>query len=417
MDKKTQGAWLIHHTSKLQGVENQTEFGEIYSAGKAGILLSAISADNQMQLTNERLKALANASNINALEFPAIKQLLKDKNIIDIGNTGIEVLGITSASVLTNTSNIFDSLDPSPIQYSYLNLAEKASCAPIKKSEAGEEISDTLKLSKEQLDQVFTRSEQVGFVDFEKLDQTDNLYFNGNIFRREYSRKISSVLSSLNGEENRKLIEVNQMLKMYGCISVDEAKRVLGVPLFSKISSIGLYDISVVSNDREEAGYLTMPSAFSKYSNSLVEDAFDLAKAFVSSITYGMTKSEHSRGKINHVSALIRTLVNGGSIGPVPAILHDYKVMEMKGVVQVYQGKKGSRIGPMMKLLKKEVGELALQVLTQGNVSEHSLICLPSAAVTNFTGPEVNRVKSRKTVGLSKRATIDMLSALRTGNL
>lgn len=44
-----------------------------------------------------------------------------------------------------------------------------------------------------------------------------------------------------------------------------------------------------------EVGFLTKPSSFSKYSSSDVDDAFDLAKAFVSSLTYGMTKSSHSK--------------------------------------------------------------------------------------------------------------------------
>lgn len=419
MDAKTKGAWVIHHTGKLQGIDNQSEFDEIYSAGKAGILLSAISADETMQISNERLKALATASSINALEFPSIKQLLKDRNLIDFSSSGIEVLGITSASVLTNTSIIFDSLAPSPVQYAYLELAEKASNTPVKKSEVGEEISDIFKLSKTQVEQAFTQSELVGFVDFENVGPEDKekLYFNGNIFRRECSKKINVVLSSLSSEESTKIIEINHMLSSFGCVSVEDAKKILGERLFNKISSIGLYDISIVSNDREEAGYLTMPSAFSKYSNSLVEDAFDLAKAFVSSITYGMTKSEYSRGKITYVSALLGTLIRGGSIGPATAIAHDYNVLEKKGVVQVYQGSKGYRSGPMLRLLKKEVGELALQAIMQGNVSEHSLTSLPSAAVNNYIGPEQNRVKARKNIGLSQRGTIDMLSALRTGKL
>ena len=70
----------------------------------------------------------------------------------------------------------------------------------------------------------------------------------------------------------------------------------------------------------------------------------------------------------------------------------------------------------MMSLLKKEVGELALQAIRHGDVSEHSLLSLPSAAVTRFCGPEHNREKlRRKQIQFSPKATNDMLAVLRTG--
>ena len=66
----------------------------------------------------------------------------------------------------------------------------------------------------------------------------------------------------------------------------------------------------------------------------MVDDAFDLAKAFVSSVTYGMTKSAYARGQIQMVDALLGALVRGESVGPVRAIAEDYKVLELKGVVE-----------------------------------------------------------------------------------
>ena len=65
MDKKTKGSWLIHHTNKLQGVTNQSGYEKTYLAGKAGILLSAISANKDTTVNNDRLAVLARAANIN----------------------------------------------------------------------------------------------------------------------------------------------------------------------------------------------------------------------------------------------------------------------------------------------------------------------------------------------------------------
>ncbi len=54
MDKKTKGSWLIHHTNKLQSVTNQSGYEKTYLAGKAGILLSAISANRQLTVNQGR---------------------------------------------------------------------------------------------------------------------------------------------------------------------------------------------------------------------------------------------------------------------------------------------------------------------------------------------------------------------------
>jgi hypothetical protein len=67
-------------------------------------------------------------------------------------------------------------------------------------------------------------------------------------------------------------------------------------------------------------------------------------------------------------------------------------------------------------LLKKEVGELALQVLTEGDASEQSLQDFPGASVSRYRAPEENRVQSRrKQNALSKKGTKDILLSLRTG--
>lgn len=417
LDKKTKGSWLIHHTNKLQGVTNQSGFEKTFLAGKAGILLSAISANQGITINSEKLEVLAKAANINAtFELPKLIEVLHNQQLIDTSAKGIAVLGVTSAKTLEHTSDIFDALCPSAQENASIGIAERASISPILATDISEELSDTYKLSFSEVNQLFSDSESIGFVDIEKIRDTDKLLFNGNLFRRDTAQKIMTVLDSLKPEEQVKLNELTETLKKIACISVEHAVRLLGLNLFQKVTAIGLFDISVVSNSTEDVGFLTLPSAFSKYSDSMVDDAFDLAKAFVSSITYGMTKSSYARGQIHLVDALLSALVRGESVGPVRAIAEDYKVLELKGVVQVSQGTKNGRSGPMLSLLKKEVGELALQAIRQGDVSEHSLSALPTAAVTKFSGPEQNREKTRrKQTSINPKATNDMLSILRTG--
>lgn len=174
-----------------------------------------------------------------------------------------------------------------------------------------------------------------------------------------------------------------------------------------------MYDISVVNNDQENVAFVTRPAAFSKYGNPLVEDALDLAKAFVSSLTYGMTRSHHARGRITMIEKLMTKLINGAWVGPVDAIGKDYRALELKNVVQVQPNPRG---GHFMKLLKKDIGVVALEVIKAGEAPE-TLLNLPGATVTGYVGPEANREKGRKKQSVAnKNAAKDIVMALRTGS-
>ena len=123
-----------------------------------------------------------------------------------------------------------------------------------------------------------------------------------------------------------------------------------------------------------------------------------------------MTKSSYARGQISAVELLLQALVDGREVGPVRAIGEDYKVLELKGVVSVREGVRNGRRGPMMKLLKREIGELALQAIKQ------SLPDLPSAVITRYIGPEDNRTDiRRKQLAQNPNDTNEMIQALRTG--
>jgi hypothetical protein len=417
MDKKIKGSWLIHHTNKLQSVTNQSNYENTFLSGKAGMLLSAISSDEETIISSKRVEVLAQATSINTVfELPKLLEVLRNRALIDISKSGVAVLGVTTSSALQHTSDIFDSLEPDAKESAAIKLAENASMKPITILEASEELSDCQGLAEVEIEQLLYDAEQIGFVDFEKIEGGNVLLFNGNLFRRETTNKIKKVMDSLSMADQFKLNELTDELRKKACIPVELARVQLGDKLFSKVTAIGLFDINVVSNSSEEVGFLTLPSAFSKFSNSMIDDAFDLAKAFISSITYGMTKSSYERGQIQMVEALLSALVRGESVGPVRAIAEDYKILELKGVVEVKTGTKNNRTGPMLRLLKKEVGELALQAIRQGDVSEHSLTSLPNAAVTRFNGPEHNRERARRSqIKISPRATNDMLSVLRTG--
>ena len=71
-----------------------------------------------------------------------------------------------------------------------------------------------------------------------------------------------------------------------------------------------------------------------------------------------------------------------------------------------------------MRLLKKDVGNLALKVIVDGDISTESLGLLPSASISSYTGPEPTRHYARKNQSTQLKRNIgDILTQLRTGNI
>jgi hypothetical protein len=416
MEKKTSGAWIIHHTNKLQGVKLTTpDYDQIGFAGKCGLVLNALAGSASSDLTNERVNALAKANGISVrLELPVILDELVRQRLIDKGQTGISVLGLTTAQTLEYTADIFDEASPGDCEKVAIELAEKASDLPITKESATEYVADTFHIRNQETVEILKQCEQIGFFDAEDA-AGEQVYFNGNLFRHEDIVKVNSVLRSLSGDDERHVVELADRLKSSGCLAKSEAVKVLGDTLYSKMCAIGFIDENSIGNEAGTFSFVTRPAAFSKFTNSAVDDAFDLAKAFVTSLTYGMTSSPYGRGRIRMIEALMNKLISGASIGPATAIGQDYKVLEMKGVVEVRPLGDGRFY---MRLLKKEVGRLALVVITEGEAGGSPLLELPGVSATRYDGPEVNRtvVRKRQTEPL-KRGVARLLSDLRTGGL
>jgi hypothetical protein len=211
------------------------------------------------------------------------------------------------------------------------------------------------------------------------------------------------------------MTELEDRLKTKGCLEETAARRLLGESAFDKLHSIGVFDVSQVSNEAETTFYVTRPGAFGKFGNTIAEDALDLAKALVASLTYGMTRRAPARGRIRLLNLLLDKLIRGEMLNPSTAAGQDYKILEMRGVVEVKHAG-----GDMfrMRLLKKEVGQYAKKILNCGDVSEESLPILPGASLTAFQGPEHTRAFKRRRITESQRTTTaKLLHEIRTGNI
>lgn len=400
MENRTKGAWIINHTKKLQDFSETANFEDIQLAGKCGIFLSNLAASNEeTKITKEKVDAIATNSNINKrLELPAIKETLKNAQLIDYTKNGeIVVLGITTANILNHTADLFEQNENSEYQKAALEISNYVSDKPIDESLLKEYITDTFKIDSKKQSALFTQSEEVGFVDFEKID-ADKTYFNGNLFKRDNINKTTKVLSSLSSADSKKLNELDTLITKEGCVSLEIAQKLLGEIILSKVKSIGMYDFNEVSNFTHSKIYLTKPSAFSKYGNPFEDDVLDLAKSFIASLIYGMQISSDSRGRIQDYSMLqntLRKLLRGERVGPCTAIGQDYQILEMNRVI-ILEDSNYSRY--YMRLLKYDVAEVALEVIEKGELAEQSTIepTIRSSSVSKFKGPEAHRSEVRR---------------------
>jgi hypothetical protein len=415
VDKQTKGAWVIHRGRKIAGDQRgAAEYSAIDVAAKAASLLVRLAESRQADLSRQKVVAMAKVGGLNPkTELGACLDQLQTRRLIDTGKDGsVSVIGVTGRTALGHAADLFDDNDPQPLERAAIALAELASSAPVRTRPAAEFISDNYKLRRADASEFISEASSIGFVDAEGEGE-DRLLFNGNLFRRETAEKTKKVLDSLSATERSRVCEFEQLLRAKGAIIATEAAKILGTPLFSKLRAAAVFDVNVVSNEAGEHAFVTSPGAFHKFTSPMVDDAFDHAKALVSALAYGMSASATERGRIWGVDLLLRKLLRGEEVGPAPAIENDYRALELERVVEIRQS--GSR--HFMRLLKMEVGQIALEVLSGGNAAAAALEKLPNAGMSGYTPPEAARTVFRKKAqGRESKAQMrTLLSAVRSG--
>jgi hypothetical protein len=406
---------VVHHGRKIAAdLRGPAEYSAIDLAAKAASLLARLAETAQTTLTNDQVRAVAKIGGLNPkTELEACLSQLHQKRLIDRSTTGLSVLGVTGRTALGHAADLFEDNDPQPTERAALDLAELASESPVPAQRAAQFISDTYKLKRDDTADFLQQASEIGFVDAEG-EASDRLLFNGNLFRRDTVGKTNKVLDSLDPREQAKLREFDELLRRRGSVIASAAETMLGATLLAKLKAAALYDMNVVSNEAGDHVFITSPGAFHKFVNPLVDDAFDHAKALVSALSYGMSLSNAGRGRIWGIDLLLGKLIRGGVVGPASAIGNDYRALELERVVKLTDTGGGYY---NMRLLKREVGEIALQVLHGGHAAARVVLeTLPSAGMKGYTPPESARAQFRRTQSRPSRAqTRSLLESVRSG--
>jgi len=318
---RAEGPWCLAGRSRVSGAG---------TAGRATALLSSLAASDDTTLPKSRVEALAKAAGFNPkLELPQILEILKERRLIDVAANGaVAVIGLTSSATAGYATEIFEELEPTKEEKATIVAAELTTEAPQPFDRVAKYVGDEFGIGKADTSDLLEVSQQIGFVDAEGAG-ADRLVFNGNIFKRGTTAKVKRILDSLSSADTTRVAQLESRLGTKGCLNLVESKKILGDQLFEKLHAAGMYDVNFVHNPAGEFGFVTRPAAFHKFNDPMVDDVFDLAKALVAALFYGMSQSSASRGKITMLSALLRNLIAGYEVGPATAIGEDYKVLEV----------------------------------------------------------------------------------------
>ena len=424
MDQSTKGAWLLAQSKSLDAVTGPSaaRLENIAYAGRVGrlynLLRRNVPSDPNPTISAGKIKTVCQLNNIGRASRDQGLAELESAGRIDIATNGaISVLGATTKAVLETAANIFDNGGATPHEEAVLELSEVVATKPLARKVAITRLADIHKIPTQQVVSIIDLCRETAIIDEEGTPDR-RILFNSNTFRDgKFATKAFSVLQGLKPNEQEALSEVQEKLTSQGTMYEQEVKAHLGSSLYRRLLSVGLFDRMEVSNSEEAVGYIASPKDFQKYGRPFEEDPIDDAKALLASLTYGRTRSHKFRGRITLPEELLRALITGREVGGpsgVRAIGEDYRELERRQVVQVTpRSSDGSRC--TFRLLKKDVGELAL-TLVRGEAGAEEALLMDGHPVTSFKGPHRARTEIRRknTVG-DRRFVAEAIDRLRTG--
>ncbi len=421
MDARTKGAWVLSQSKNLDAVTGTgaARLENISYAGRIGRLYNLLRRNvaNDPSPSVDKM-TIAQSCKLVGIDRPTREaglRILQQSGRVDVARNGsISVLGATSKAVLEATTEIFDDLEPSSEEEAVLDLSEKVSEKPLARAEATVFVADTHKIPEAQTETLVDLCKNTALID-EVSDRGRTILFSSHTFRDgQYASKALQVLDALKADEASRLREVQDKLRMNGALYDADVETMLGADLYRRLISVGFFDRMEVSNNTETVGYIASPNDFQKYGRPFEEDPIDDAKALIASLTYGQTRSNYYRGNITMPAALLHALISGREIGKngIRAIGEDYKELEARQVVKVTQTGHNRYT---MRLLKKDVGELALTIIRGGTAAQEAVL-MDGSAATSFKGPHSVRTefRAKNSVG-DKRYLAEALDRLRSG--
>lgn len=378
------GYWSIATQKHLKEFKvdspNFDELDKLNIAGKTGRFLGAIRGNVSIE-NIKKLEKMAGLYGIQPTELQYIilpkleevsegkVELVKDKtdNI-----TGLREYIYTNEEVLGITGKLFEQQGPTDIQRIAIETMDATKKLPYYQNELIQVLCNE-GFKEKDIELSFALQEQFKLVQrLNKVKRKDPIISNEYIWGANHE-KIAMAISDISWDKKQDLKQI-----------IDLVQRTQGFPseqltgfdktlllLAKKIGMLNPIKIISSRNISKEFEFCANISGADSYSDDILDDV----KLLLASIRFGENYTQHSR--LYDPGQFLRCLIKYGEVGPHDANASDYLLLEKKGIVKVVHKTKQKwssyyncymdRTGYCLKLLRKDVAEIALKVIEGEN--------------------------------------------------
>lgn len=377
MDKKAMGYWSIAAQKHLKGFMTDSvgldEYDDIDLAGKAGRFIGSIRGNGQIN-NIKKIEKIANTVGIKPKELHRIIlpqiEIATDGQIELIKNSNGDIAGIaeyvfTGDEVISLTGDVFESLNPTDIEYATLETLDHTKKVPYYTSELYDALNK-VGFANADIEMALSLQEQ-----FKLIQKLDRLNQHNPIISNEYvwginHEKIAYALGKISTDNRQSIKEMIEEIQSYQGIPTEDIKSMQD-QLYQLAIKIGMLNpISIVSNRGFEKDFVFSSNILQPLTPN--DDIMDDVKVLLASVRFGEKYTEYST--IQQPAQFLRALLNN-TVGPHSANLTDYILLEKKGIVTVVNDTKTklgvygpyTRSGPCLKLIKKDIAQKALEIV------------------------------------------------------
>lgn len=394
---------LINYTADSSNID---ELDSLSVAGKSGRFLGTIRKNKRVE-NIRKLEKMANnvgvsRSDLHRIILPEIEKASEGKVEL-IKNTVGDVIGIEeylfdNSAVLEISGKVFEQQNPRDIERIAVLTMDETRKIPYLESELSGYLAKS-GFKEADIGIALALQEQFNLIQrLRPSKQIDPIISNEYVWGSNHT-KIATAITSLDLGQKQTLRDVIEIIQNKQGIPIENLPPIdsniltlaqkTGMILPTKIISLrGLEkNFAFSANLQGSAGYQ--------------DDILDDVKLVLASIRFGQNYTPYS--KIIDPKGFLTALINRDYVGPHTANKTDYTLLEKRGIVKVetktfYNSFTGNtRTGACLKLLRKDVAERALSLLSEPQYSMDEGNNYGSAeailSASTFVSPEESRIK------------------------
>lgn len=413
-EKIKSGYWSIATQKHLKEFKtdslNFDEFDKLNLAGKTGRFLGVIRGNKKIDKI-KKLEKMANSVGISPMELNCIvlPRLEKSscKQVELIKSTTGDIIGIeeyvfTNENVLEITGQVFEDLIPSDMQRIAIETMDETRKVPYLQNELTEMLTNR-GYKEDNINIAFILQEQFKLI--QRINKSKNPIISNEYVWGPNHEKIARAVGNIDFGGKQSLKDVIQMIQNYQGVPIENLPDI-DANLIILAKKIGMINpTTIISSRGIQKDFAFCPNMLEPLTYN--DDILDDVKLLLASIRFGENYTQHST--IVDSAKFLNSLIRNGDIGPHDANSTDYTLLEKKGIVRVvekskecfsrYYNEYRTRTGYCLELIRKDVAEEALKIITSPNYNMKTESEINSFEAVNDTGTFINSEEIRIRLG------------------